>query len=204
MALVPKIKVCVSNKCDKVDIYEQTGPYHATTNVEGWVNSGTVTGNIDTSEIVTSDLKIYDFNKNTLFDTYVLYNGIIDVYSGVAGAPLPSEFLALSQAAWLQADGVYELVYTITSAANIFTNKKQCILNTCNIKNCILGLKAKTITECNSDTLEKIKDKINQLEILLYGINSAFSCLNVGKVTELIGFAKTICDNLCDCGCGDC
>lgn len=204
MALVPKIKVCVSNKCDKIDIYEQTGPYNLTNNPEGWVNSGTVTGNIDTSEIVTSDLKIYDFNKNTLFDTYVLYNGIIDVYSGVAGAPLPSEFLAISQAAWLQADGVYELVYTITSASNIFTNKKQCILNTCNIKNCILGLKAKTISECNSDTLGKIKDKINQLEILLYGINSAFSCLNVDKVTELIGFAKTICDNLCDCGCGDC
>jgi len=204
MALVPKIKVCISNKCDKVDIYEQTGPYNVTSNPEGWVNSGSVASNIDTSEILTANLEIYDYSKTTLYSNFILYNGVIDVYSGVAGAPLPSEFLAISQAGWTIGDGVYSLMYTLTSASNIYTNKDQYMLNTCTLKNCILKLKNKSVTECDSNTLEKIKDKINQLEILLYGIQSAFSCLNITRVDELIATSKTICDNLCDCGCGDC
>ena len=74
MALVPKINLYVNNKCNTVDVYEQTGPYHVTNNPEGWVNSGTVAANIDTSEITSSILTIYNYTGQTLQDTFILYD----------------------------------------------------------------------------------------------------------------------------------
>ena len=204
MSLVPKINICINNVCNKIDIYEETSPYVLATNSTGWVNSGTVAANIDTSEITAADLKIYNSTGNTLLDTIILYDGVTDVYSGVAGAPTPGSFLAIINHTWAQSDGVYKLVYTITDGISIFTNDTQHKLFTCSINNCIDGLKAKEVTECDSNKLSKIKEKTNQLEVILYGIQSAFSCADFTTVNSLITAAQTICDNLCDCGCGDC
>ena len=204
MALVPKIDICISNKCNLIDIYEETGPYHATNNPEGWVNSGTVAANIDTSEITAADLKIYDYLGTTLEDTIILYDGVIDVYSGVAGAPLPANFLAIDDAAFTLGDGVYELVYTVTDGITTFTNDPQHKLVTCGIDNCIEALKAKVVVECDSVKLSNQKLKINQLEVILYGIQSAFGCRDFVTARAQIVSAQAICDNLCDCGCGDC
>lgn len=202
--LVPKINICINKVCDKIDIYEETSPYVLATNPTGWVNSGTVAANIDTSEITEADLKIYDVTGNTLLDTIIMYDGVTDVYSDVTGVPAPGSFLAIVDHTWSQSDGAFKLVYTITDGVSIFTNDTQRVLLTCNINNCINGLKAKEVTECDSNKLSKIKEKINQLEVLLYGIQSAFSCADFTTVTSLITAAQTICDNLCDCGCGDC
>lgn len=204
MALIPKINICIQNKCDKIDIYEETGPYHVTNNSEGWVNSGTVAANIDTSEITAANLKIQSYDGITLLDTITLYDGAINVYSGVAGAPLPASFLAVKDHPFTQADGVYKLVYTVTDGVTTFTNKNQKVLITCAIENCIEGLKNKVVTECDSAKLSAQKETLDQLELLLYGIQSAFSCADFVTATKRIANAKTICDNLCDCGCGDC
>lgn len=204
MALVPKINICVNNKCDTIDIYEQTGPYHATNNPEGWVNSGTVAANIDTSEIAVAVVTISDYTDTTVYHTYTMYDGVTDVYSGVAGAPLPSNFLALTNQSFTQGDGVYRLNYSVKSASTEFTNETQHVLITCGIEACINGLKAKEVVECDSNKLSKIKEKIDQLEIILYGIQSSFSCGDWTTAISLIESASTICDNLCDCGCGDC
>lgn len=204
MALVPKIDICIQNKCDKIDVYEKTGPYDATNNDEGWSNSGVTAGHIDTSEITAADLKIYDYLQNTLHDTIVLYDGVTDVYSGVTGAPAPATFLAVKDHAWALSDGVYKLVYTITDGTSTFTNETQHKLIICGLYNCLEGLKHKAITECSGKKLDKIKETINQLEVLIYGIESAFSCADWTSATELIASGTTICDNLCDCGCGDC
>ena len=205
MALVPKINICIQSKCDKIDVYEETGPYSLTNNPEGWKSSVALPGNIDTSEITTADLKIYDHLQNTLYTTIVLKDAVsVDVYSGVTGAPAPGSFLAVKNSAWTQPDGVYKLVYTIVSAAGSFTNETQYSLLICNIKNCLNGLKAKAVTECSTEKLSDIKDNINQLEVLIYGIESAFSCNDMTTAINLIANAKTICDNLCDCGCSGC
>ena len=148
MALVPKINICVNTKCASIDVYEETSPYHSTTNLEGWRNSSVVsTAWIDTSEITT---------------------------------------------------------YTVTGNSTTFTNIPQYELVTCSICSCIDGLKAKLVTGCDGLTLADTKEKIDQLQLILYGIETAFSCADFVTATSLIASAKTICDNLCDCGCGDC
>jgi hypothetical protein len=204
MALVPKINFCINNKCDKIDIYEETGPYHATNNPEGWVNSGSVATNIDTSEITSADVKFYDYTGNTLQLTVVMYDGTTDVYSGVTGAPAPGAFLAIDDQAWSLADGIWKVVYTVTDGVTTFTNDAQWVLFTCNVDNCLDKLKGFIITECDAKKLIKQKETLDQLEVLLYGIKSAYSCGDLETATNRLAEAKTICDNMCDCGCGDC
>jgi hypothetical protein len=204
MALVPKIDFCINNKCDKVDIYEETSPYHASTNPEGWVNSGTVATNIDTSEITSADVKIYDYTGVTLQNTIIFYDGSTDVYSGVSGAPTPGRFLAKKDETWNLSDGIYKVVYTVTDGVTTFTNNAQWILFTCGIQNCIDKIKGYIVTECDAKKLDKQKTKLNQLEVILYGIQTSYSCADLEKASSLITSATTICNNLCDCGCGDC
>jgi len=199
MALIPKIDIVINSKCNKIDIYEETSPYVAATNAGGWGAP-----NIDTDAITAADLKIYDYTGVTLLNTIVLYDGVTDVYSGVAGAPAPGAFLAIDELAWANADGVYELVYSVTDGITPVTNAKQYSLIICGLLNCTDGLKASIIEECCSKKLKEEKNTLDQLEIFIYGIKSAFSCGDFATVADLIVSAKYICDNLCDCGCSNC
>jgi len=196
MALVPKIDISIKNKCDKIDIYEETSPYVAATNSGGWGAP-----NETTADVTASDLKIYDYLGTTLLATFDLTT----VYSGVAGAPTPGSFLALADQTWSQADGIFRLIYSVitpSSPADGYTNAKQYKLFTCNLCNCIDNLKSKIVTECDSKKLASQKETLDQLEILLYGIKSAYSCGDFTTAIDLIASAKTICDNLCNSGCG--
>lgn len=202
--LVPKVNLCINNKCDLIDVYDETSPYHLTTNPEGWVNSGTVAENIDTSEITSSILTIYDHTGITLLDTIILFDGVIDVYSGVNGAPAPGRFLALKDTPWAQADGIFKLVYTVTNGVTVFTNPEQHKLFVCGIQNCMDKIKGYIVTECDAKKLATQMETLDQLELLMYGIQSAFGAADFERANALIANAKIICDNLCDCGCGDC
>ena len=200
MALVPKIKVCITNKCNKISLYEETSPYIATNNSGGWGIP-----NEDTSDIINSVVKIYDYTGNTLIDSIVFFDLLTDIYSTVAGAPTPGAFLAVANHPWTQPDGIFKIVYEITLSSNdIVTNETQRVLFICNLENCLYNLKAKIVSECDEITLKKLKDKINQIELIIYGIKSAFSCGDFTTALSLIQAGKKICDNLCDCGCGDC
>ena len=200
MPLVPKIKVCITNKCNKISLYEETSPYIATNNPGGWG-----TPNEDTTDIINSVVEIYDYTGNTLLDSIVFFDALTDIYSTVAGAPTPGAFLAVANHPWTQPDGIFKIVYKITLTGNILvTNETQRVLFFCNLENCLHNLKAKIVSECDEITLKKLKDKINQIELIIYGIKSAFSCGDFTTALSLIQAGKTICDNLCDCGCGDC
>ena len=78
------------------------------------------------------------------------------------------------------------------------------LLNTCALEKCIKNLKTKAVNNCDAEKLTEIKNQIDQLELIFYGIKSAFSCKDFDTVESLLANAKIICDNLCDCGCGDC
>jgi hypothetical protein len=202
MALVPKINICINNKCNKVDIYEQTSPYSLAENPTGWGAP-----NIDTSNITSAILEVYDHTGGTLQDSIILYDGIVDVYSGVSGAPSPGSFLAISDEDWGLPDGIWKLVYTILDDAgtpNTYTNSTQHILFICGLINCADKLKGYIITECDSKKLTTQKSILDQLEIIIYGIQSAYSCGDFDKAISFIADGKVICDNLCECGCGDC
>ena len=204
MALIPKIDLSISNTCDTINVYEETGPYVLATNPGGWVNSGVVAANIDTSEITSSILTIYDYTGVTLQHTIILLDGSTDVYTGVTGAPAPGSFLAVLETPWSLADGIYKIVYTVTDGITEFTNATQHKLFTCGIENCMDKIRGYIVTECNAKTLAKQKAMINQLELLMYGINSAYANADFVTATGLIANGKLICDNICDCGCGDC
>lgn len=200
MPLVPKIKVCITNKCDRVSLYEETSPYIATNNPGGWGAP-----NEDTTDIINSVVEIYDYTGNTLLDSIVFFDALTDIYSIVAGAPTPGAFLAVANHPWTQPDGIFKIVYKVTLTGNILvTNETQRVLFFCNLENCLHNLKAKIVSECDTITLKKLKDKIDQIELIIYGIKSAFSCGDFTTALSLIQAGKTICDNLCDCGCGDC
>tara|TARA_R110002012_G_scaffold195255_1_gene363459 strand:- start:221 stop:826 length:606 start_codon:yes stop_codon:yes gene_type:complete len=200
MALIPKINICVNSKCTSIDVYEETSPYHVSTNPGGWKNSSSVAANIDTSQITEATLTIFDHTGVTLHTTVTLTS----VYAGVAGAPEPGRFLAASAVSFTQGDGVYRLKYKVVGNSTTFHNSPQYELITCGIESCLDSLKGKIATECDSKTIQKTKENIDQIELILYGIQTAFSCSDFVTATSLIASAKTICDNLCDCGCGDC
>jgi len=200
MALVPKIKFCITNKCDKVNLYEETSPYTVTNNTGGWG-----TPNPDTASITDAVVNIYDYTGNSLLESIPFFNATTDVYSGVAGAPTPGAFLAVSNYSWTQTDGIFKVEYLVTVDPGVlYTNETQRVLFICNLENCLHSLKAKAVTECDSKSLSKLKDKIDQIELIIYGIKSAFSCGDFTTANSLIESGKKICDNLCDCGCGDC
>ena len=58
MALKPKISASLNNKCDKITIQEETGPYVLSTNDGGWGAP-----NIDTSAIVFADVQFFNTDQ---------------------------------------------------------------------------------------------------------------------------------------------
>jgi len=92
--------------------------------------------------------------------------------------------------------------YLITTT---HTNNEQYILFTCSLQNCMDVLIGKMVTECDAEKLDEYKQILDQLEVLLYGIKTAFSCKNFTRAETLLTNAATICTTFsgCDCGC-DC
>lgn len=196
MALIPKIDFCINNLCDKIDIYEQTSPHVAATNPGGWGAP-----NIDTAAIVTAELLIQDYLGNITHDTIVFKSPTVDLYVLVAGAPTPGSFLAVLDHPFILPDAPYKLVYNVRDASTTFTNDTQRKLVTCNIESCINLKKQKVVTECDPRKLDRLKSELDQLEVILLGIESAFSCGDFKTTVNLITSATSICNNQCDTDC---
>lgn len=273
MALKPKISASLNNKCDKITIQEETGPYVLTTNNGGWG-----TPNINTSAIVYADVQFFNsdetpnvqasgtgtisgttftdvthisgtfkvgqtltgvgvaagtkitalltgtgsnnggtytvsipqtvasttINGNVLTQNFILKDGTTDVYAGVAGAPTPAAFTALSEVAWSGNDGVYRIVYKVQDASNTYENDKQYVLFLCNLCNCKDNLIVKLIDACDEETVEKLKTYVDQMEIYIYGIQSAFSCGDFDTAEAILAAATTYCNTLDECNTGNC
>ncbi len=92
--------------------------------------------------------------------------------------------------------------YLITTT---HTNNEQYVLFTCTLQNCMEVLIGKMVTECDAEKLDEYKQILDQLEVLLYGIKTAFACKNFTRAETLLTNAATICTTFsgCDCGC-DC
>lgn len=274
MAFLPKISASLNNKCNKISLTEETGPYVECTNETGWGGP-----NIDTTLIAYADVQFYNLEQTpgilasgtgeisgtTFTDTthltgnfaigqtligvgiaagtvitdvitgtgnndggtyeinipqiipagtiinaispsvnYIMYNGITDVYSGVVSAPTPGSFLAISEASWNNPDGIYELVYTIIdSDGNTYTNEKQHVLFICNLCNCKENLVVKLVESCDMITTKKLKEQVDQMEMFIYGIKTAFACGDFDTADAIIAAATTFCETILGCiGCG--
>lgn len=209
MSLVPKVKICIASTCDKINIYEETGSKNPN-NLSGWGNT-----NPNTDDIWESKVEIFNYNKEDLIETVFLKNQQnLNKYSPVIGSPTPGNFLAIKNHEWNQEDGVFSIKYTVDilleevegepPILSTYYNEPQKVLFTCNLEFCINNLKQIIVTECDFKQISKIKTKIDQLEIIFYGIKSAFACNDIETTNQLLEQAKIICENLCHCGCGNC
>jgi hypothetical protein len=192
---LPKIDICINNKCDSICIKELTDIIQAPYNLTGWGAS-----NILTSDVVTATITILNLDGDTV-KTFVVKDEVdIDLYPNTT----PTPFVITDDESWSSSDGIYQVVYIITADSNTYTNGGQYTLFTCSIKNCINTLVASIVKECNKIKLSEQKELLDQLELIVYGIESAFSCNDFTTATQLIEAAQKICDNICDCGCNDC
>jgi hypothetical protein len=275
MSLVPKISLSLGNKCNLVNLVEETNPYDFSANPGGWGNP-----NIDASSITSAIVKVFPFTYTpttnavstgsisgnvftdithlagvfmigqTLTGTgvapgtiitglgtgtgtnnggtyivnisqsvgpttitgvtvnaqYILKNSSIDVYIGQTNYPTPTTFTALSDQAWNEADGIYQIIYTIDASGDEFTNETTHQLFICNICNCKDSLVVKLIDACDTITVNKLKEQVDQMEVFIYGIQSAFACGDFDTADNIIIAATKYCQTVvnCGCGCGDC
>lgn len=197
MALIPKISLSVGGKCNTVTITESTGVYVTNQNIGGWGGPNINTNNIDTASIT-----ITDFSDTQNSQTIALKNGSINVYSSVTSAPTPGAFIALSDAPWELNDGIYKVVYTITTEEATYVNKTHYKLFLCNLCNCKNNLIYELATNCTSTSVTKLKETLDQLEVLEYGILTAFACNNFTQAKTLLLHASKLCDTVSACGCG--
>ena len=197
MALIPKISLSVEGKCNTVTVIESTGVYVTNLNVGGWGSP-----NIDTSDINTASITITDFFNNLNIQTINLKSPTIDVYSGVVSAPTPGAFIALSDAPWNLNDGIYKVVYTVTSNGTNYINKTPHELFLCNLCNCKNSLVLDLATNSDSSCTTRLKETLDQLEVLEYGIQTAFACKNFTQAKTLLTHASKLCTTVSDCGCG--
>ena len=186
MALIPRVTLNLENKCDKVDICEATGIYVVTSNEGGWG-----TPNIATDVVTAATVAILDHTGTTTLQTF----DILPTYT----TPIQPPYQAFDGASWTQSDGVFKLIYTVTDGIDTFTNPTEYVLFTCNLCNCIENLIGKLAEECDAVEVEKLKNIIDQLEVLKYGIESAFSCKNFTRAETLLTNAATLCSTFTDC-----
>lgn len=133
---------------------------------------------------------------------YYLKNTGVDVYTTAPGAPTPYLFDALVDQTWSNPDGIYQVVYTVIRANTIYKNKKHHELFLCNLCNCKEGLIAKLVKACDALEVEKLKTQVDQMEVFIYGIQSAFSCGDFTTATSLLEAATKYCSLVSECGCG--
>jgi len=271
MSLVPKISLALGNKCNLVNLVEETNPYDFTSNPGGWgnpnidasvitsavvrifpftytpttnaVSTGSISGNVftDTTHLAgvfaigqtltgagiapgtiitglgtgtgTNNGGTYIVNISqsvgpttitgvTILAQYVLKNSSIDVYAGQTNYPTPTTFTALSDQPWNEADGIYQIIYIVEASGDEFTNETTHQLFICNICNCKDLLVTKLIDACDSITVDKLKEQVDQMEIFIYGIQSAFACGDFDTADNIIIAATKYCQTVVNCGCG--
>jgi hypothetical protein len=194
MALNPKISLSLGNKCNKLTITELTNPYTINTNDGGWGGP-----NISADAIITSVVELWDTEHTSLMASY----NLTGLYLDAPNYPNPVEFTILSEATWDLPDGIYQVVYSIFDGFDTtHENELQHELFLCNLCNCKDSLVVKLIDACDTITVKKLKDQVDQMEIFIYGIQSAFSCGDFDTADAILTAATTYCQTLSDCGCG--
>jgi hypothetical protein len=144
----------------------------------------------------------------TPLNQYIFADLTTDVYVPQPGYPTPPPFVALEDQTWNQPDGIYQVVYSIyTKEAVPIQNDKSYELFICNICSCKDQLVVSLINACDSITVKTLKEQVDQMEIFIYGIQSAFSCGDFDTATAIIEAAGKYCETIVGCkgcGCGGC
>jgi thymidine kinase len=68
--------------------------------------------------------------------------------------------------------------------------------------NCKDSLIARLVKACDPLEVEKLKTQVDQMEVFIYGIQSAFACQDFTTANSLLSAATKYCSLVSDCGCG--
>jgi len=160
-------------------------------------NGGTYIVNISQNVSATT------INGYAISDAIILKDNTINLYENTVNYPTPSSFVILEDVAWANPDGIYRIVYNVFYDGDTFTNPTQYTLFLCNLCACKDKLVQKLIKSCSTPNTEKLKTQVDQMEIFIYGIQSAFACNDFTTVNSLLTEASTYCEtiNSCNCGC---
>lgn len=151
---------------------------------------------------VSQTLSSRTITGTSLSAQFVLKNGSTNVYSGKTGYPTPITFTALSEKAWNNPDGIYEIIYKVYGNNDIYLNEETHQLFLCNLCNCKDAMVTKLIDACDSIKVKELKEQVDQMEIFIYGIQSAFACGDFDTADNILTAASTYCQTLSNCGCG--
>lgn len=170
--------------------------------------TGTGTNNGGTYQVnISQTLLSSTITGTSPVNQYVFKGLMTNVYAGQPGNPTPFPFTALTDQTWNQSDGIYQIEYSVYDNATLYKNDKTYELFICNICNCKDHLVVDLINACDSITVKTLKEQVDQMEIFIYGIQSAFSCGDFDTATAIIEAAGKYCETIVGCkgcGCGGC
>lgn len=164
--------------------------------------TGTGANNGGTYEVnIAQTVSSTTISGNVITQNFILKDGTTDVYASVAGAPTPGAFTAFSEVAWSGVDGIYRIIYRVQDSTNTYENDKQYVLFICNLCNCKDKVILALIDACDEESVQKYKTYVDQMEIYIYGIKSAFSCGDFDTAEAILTAATTYCNNICLSNC---
>lgn len=173
--------------------------------------TGNGTNNGGTYQVnIAQPISLTVINGVSVTSQYIFKDNVagIDLYANVVSAPVPGSFPILTDANWNNPDGIYQLVYTVISDTETYTNDTQHVLFLCNLCNCKDALVLKLINACDTPAVNKLKEQVDQMEIFIYGIKSAFACADFDTADNILNAASTFCETIvgcASCGCsGNC
>ena len=162
-------------------------------------NGGTYIVNISQTVLATT------INGYAVSSSIILKDSTTDYYFPTINYPTPSEFVILDNIDWTNGDGIFKVEYEIISdedPAVTYINKKQYSLFICNICECRDKLILKLVESCSAENTKKLKEQVDQMELFIYGIQTAFACRDFDTVNTLITNSATYCQTILDCSCG--
>lgn len=127
------------------------------------------------------------------------YAGMYDVTLGLLGSPVNNPSVILSDAPWTQPDGIYKVIYSVTTEDNVYTNSSQKELFLCNLCACKDNLIMKLIDACSSIEVTRLKEQVDQMEIFIYAIENAFMCGDYGNASNILEAATNYCQTINNC-----
>lgn len=190
--LVPTIRVCVTDNCSKLKVYDTTG-VESTSNTGGW---GTT--NIEATAV---DSVIFSY---TMPGTTTAIE--VDVTTTVNAQTIVSGEFLIAEIDITATDGTYSFVYSLTEGTS--TVVKRCsIYSLCVVRCCVDKLWAKAAqelvgTNCTSCTGETTSYSYRAMyaEAAYNSILKSASCVNTATRDSLLEKLQRIC-KLENCNC---
>lgn len=189
--LTPTLRVCWTNNCKSIEIYDTTDAYNVTTNVGGWGPT-----NIDTADLDIASVTYTDPAGDS---------SVVDVTTAVnAQTTVTGEFLLTTLELDTALDGQWSFLYTCDEAGTAVTYEIS-VFSTCSVRCCVDKLWTKSAKElledceCSKSSVP-YTDKALKGEALILSIDNGASCADTATKDALLAKLQRIC-NLENCNC---